>query len=461
MADQLNGDVIVSGVGIAGTAAAIAAARTGASTVLIGCEGAVGGDACTGMPVLGAFSSRGVKCVGGVLDEAIEICKGVPGGYIGPVCDYRTVYGICVNPEAMRAALLILLKRYGVRLFLNSTVVGVESSGGRVDSIRAVFKDGATRMLKCKALVDATGDGVVVRMAGGDVLHGGENGEMQPASLVFRMAGVGFEKLLRFIKENPAEALLAENPVMERNPAKAAAALYAKGLPYVALSAKGALLGAAIGSGRLHPCTAMFITPVSQRTGEVCVNATRIANLDATDTGKSSEALLDLTAQMLDSVRLLTAEVPGFESAVLSSVAPRLGVRETGRIVGDMMLTQDEVVAGAKSLDGIGRGAHHVDIHGAGTAQTRIPVADGGVYDIPFGCLLPRKLKNVAAAGRCISSDRGANGSARVMGTCMTTGHAAGAAAALAAMRGLEDIRETGVPALRRTLAAQGAILED
>ena len=77
--------------------------------------------------------------------------------------------------------------------------------------------------------------------------------------------------------------------------------------------------------------------------------------------------------------------------------------------------------------------------------QVRIPVKDGLSYDIPFRCLLPPGLKNVIAAGRCISSDRGANGSLRVMGTCIATGQAAGMAATILSRENKKDFRSIKV----------------
>ncbi|MFA6569477.1 MAG: FAD-dependent oxidoreductase [Victivallales bacterium] len=451
--------IVVVGVGIAGVTAALAAAKTGMGVLLIGNEGNAGGDACTGMPLLGTYSSRGEKCVGGILDELLAICKTIPGGYIGPVCDYRTVYGLCVSPSAMRLAILLLLKKYEVNLLLNSTVTDIESENGKVNAVNVVCGNGEKRRFECRSLVDASGGGNIVKMAGGNVLCGDANGNMQPVSLIFRMAGVKFEPFLRFIMENPEEALLSENPVFETDRTKAAELLYRSGYPYVALAAQGKLLGKALQKGEMYPCTAMFMTPVSMQTGEICVNSTRIAQLDASCPETASKAVLDLAGQVQTAVKFLCSRVPGFEKAVLSSVASRLGVRETGRIVGDHTLSQEEAVSGKRHASGIGRGAHHIDIHGAGTAQVRIPIKDGRTYDIPFGCLLPAGLENVIAAGRCISSDRGGNGSARVMGTCMVTGQAAGLAAALAAESSKDNMRGINIDVLRRRLTEQGAIL--
>ncbi|MFA7183938.1 MAG: FAD-dependent oxidoreductase, partial [Victivallales bacterium] len=127
---------IVVGGGAAGISAAIAAAKNGADTFLIESESIIGGDLFSGMPLLGAYTSLGKPCVYGVLDEIIDAVKTLDlGGWIGPVCDWRTVYGLCFDPEILRLAVTLLLKKYNVRLLLNSTVTRVDSENGVVRSL--------------------------------------------------------------------------------------------------------------------------------------------------------------------------------------------------------------------------------------------------------------------------------------------------------------------------------------
>lgn len=79
-------------------------------------------------------------------------------------------------------------------------------------------------------------------------------------------------------------------------------------------------------------------------------------------------------------------------------------------------------------------------------------------YDIPYRCLLPETVDGILVAGRAISAERRALASARISGTCMAMGQAAGTAAALAVLAGIPP-RDLDVAALRRALAAQGALL--
>jgi len=213
-------------------------------------------------------------------------------------------------------------------------------------------------------------------------------------------------------------------------------------------------------TGAMFPCTAVFMTPTSVSKREVCLNTTRLAGVDAAEVISLSRSLGALCTQVTTASGFLEGSVPGFEEACVSGIAPRIGIRETRRVVGEYVLTADDVIEGGKSHRGVAKGAHHVDIHGEGTDQVRLPVKDGKSYDIPYECLIPKNVANLLVAGRCLSSTREANGSARVMGTCMATGEAAGAAAGLCVQRGITNVRDVSIDALRGRLVSEGAVLE-
>ena len=442
--------VVIVGGGAAGMAAAIATSNSGAEVLLIESESTIGGELFSGLPILGAYTSRGEQCIHGVLDEIIAESKRIdPDGYIGPVCDWRTVYGLCADPEILRLAVLSLLEAGEVRLLLNTTVYTVDSRDGVVQSLKVVDRKGRTETIACDAVIDASGGGYITMMAGGDVLFGSSDGTFQPVSVVFRMAGVDFEPLLAFVRDNPQEVRLSENPIMGKTREEAAQTLYDAGYPYIAISAEGSILGRAIKNNEVHPCSAIFMTPTSIARSELGINATRVASIDSSDDYAVSAVLPRLGGQVVGLVDFLKKRIPGFDHARVSSVAHRVGVRESGRIVGEYTLTQNDVLNAIPQEDHVAYGAHHVDIHGSGTAQVRIPVKDGNSYQIPYRSLLPKGLKNVIAAGRCLSSDRGANGSARVMGSCISTGQAAGVAARLLIEGKKTDFRDVDPAAVR------------
>lgn len=209
----------------------------------------------------------------------------------------------------------------------------------------------------------------------------------------------------------------------------------------------------------MYPTALIMIQPTSTQRREVCLNTTRVGGVDATDTNALSGAMAVLLDQVWQCASFMRAHVPGFGDAHYSGVASRVGIRETRRIHCDKVLTEEDVHRARKFEDGIGKGSHHIDIHESGLGQVRIPVDNGGSYDIPWGCLLPRGLSNVMVAGRCFSADRPAHGSARVMGPCMAMGQATGTAAALMVRGGQDEVRALDVQELRSKLRSDGAIL--
>jgi hypothetical protein len=333
---------------------------------------------------------------------------------------------------------------------------------GVVQGVIVLNKNQRT-LLTGKVVIDCTGDGDIAIAAGAPWEIGdAAAGALQPVTMVFRMMGIDAERLLRFVKEHPENFGLAEYRERRLTRQQAADGLYEQGLAKVFLIGNGPLMAQAIAAGELHQSSMIGVTPISLQRKEVSVNTTRIGNLDATQTAQLSNALPDLLEQVWTCAQFMRNRVPGFEHAVFSGIAPRIGIRETRRILGEYVLTGDDIMHARKREDGIAKGAHELDVHGSGTLHTRGPIKDGGSYDIPFACLIPQQLRNVLVAGRCFSSTREAHSSARVMGTCMAMGQAAGTAAARSSAdpRWRGDFRDTDVNALRADLRAQGAVLD-
>jgi hypothetical protein len=458
---MLNYDVAVIGGGAAGVGAAIAAAKNGARTLLIEAGPMLGGEMLTGMSINGALNARGQYVVGGVAAELFEECKKI-GGFIGPVHDYRLICYVALDPELIKIAIAKLIHRYSVTPLLYSLVDEVVMNGSRVEAIGIVNKH-QRALIKAEYFIDCSGDADIAALAGAPFELGDKAGTLQPLSIMFRMSGVENTPLLSFVREHPENLAVGESEYIRagRTDAQLAQAIYDQGQPSVFFKAEGPLLQGAIERGDLFPTALIMTYPTSTARREVCVNATRVAeNIDGTQVGKVSAALPRLLEQVLDCASYLQKNVPGFANASIAAIAPRVGIRETRRIVGEARLTGDDVRNARKSESGVAKGCHHIDIHGEGVVQVRIPVANGGSYDIPWGCLLPKTLANVYVAGRCLSADREGHGSARNMGNCLAMGHAVGAAAALSVAGGMKDIRDLPLPKLRDVLREQGAVLD-
>lgn len=453
-------EVVVLGGGAAGLSAAAAAAKSGRRTLLVEAGPSIGGELISGMPVDGAVNARGEWILGGVGREFFDECERL-GGYIGPINDHRLIYYVAFDPEVMKMAVVNVMARHGVDLLLHSFVNEVEAEAGVVRSIRVINKSGVTE-IRARIFLDCSGDGDLAALAGAEFLKGSEKGEFQPISLMFRLSGVETDRLLEFVRDNPAHFAFGESDAIRegRTDAELAASLHRQGEPAVFLKGDGPLLSEAIARKEIFPTALIMIQPTSHARKEVCLNATRVANIDATNTRELSKVLPQLVEQVIECTAFMRARVPGFEEAAFAGISPRLGIRETRRIVGEATLTGEEVLAAKKSDEGVAKGCHHVDIHQDGTGQIRIPVANGGSYDIPWGCLVPKRLKNVLTAGRCASADREANGTMRVMGSCMGMGQAIGVASALYLEQKLGDTRDIPIERLRARLREMGAVLE-
>lgn len=457
---HVQADVVVVGGGCAGIAAAAGAARNGARTLLIDAGPSLGGELLSGMTIDGAINARGEWIVGGVLDELIEELKKMDG-YVGAFNDWRLIRYVCFDPVVMQIAIMNVLRKYGVYVLLHTTMENVVTEGGRVRSIVIRNKGGRT-VVNAEAFVDCSGDGDLCAMAGAPFELGSPEGELQPVSMIFRMTGVETLPLLEFVRQHPEHAAIGESEEIRggRTDREIVEELYKQGQPTVFFKGDGPLLARAIASGEMYPTALIMIQPTSAPRREVCVNSTRVARINAIDTQALSATMGELFDQIGTCVDFLKRNVPGFENAHLSAIAPRIGIRETRRIMGEYVLTGADVAEGKKFADGVAKGCHHIDIHQDGAKQVRIPITGGGSYDIPFRSLIPQMLRNVLVAGRCLSADRPAQGTARVMGGCLAMGQAAGTAAALFRSDEADDMRSLDTGRLRAVLKEQGAILD-
>ncbi|MNI57443.1 FAD dependent oxidoreductase [compost metagenome] len=149
----------------------------------------------------------------------------------------------------------------------------------------------------------------------------------------------------------------------------------------------------------------------------------------------------------------------GFEDAYLQTTAPQIGVRESRRVVGEYMLTAEELLSACKFEDGIARGTYPVDIHNPNGEGTVIKyLKPGEWYEIPFRCLVPKRIENLLVGGRPVSATHEAHSAIRVQPIAIALGQAAGAAAALCVQSG-ELPRELDVCVLQNALKEQGARL--
>jgi hypothetical protein len=139
--------------------------------------------------------------------------------------------------------------------------------------------------------------------------------------------------------------------------------------------------------------------------------------------------------------------------------ASQIGVRESRMIVGDYVLTENDCRAFTKFEDAVAACNYDIDIHnpeGTGTSHYYFP--EGEYYTIPYRSLIPTGVSNMLVAGRCISSDHGAQASYRIMPTVCSIGEAAGVAIGIAAKSKI-DTRSVDIKELQKKLKDNNAFI--
>jgi hypothetical protein len=276
-------------------------------------------------------------------------------------------------------------------------------------------------------------------------------------SLFSRMGNVDLDKHLQFVKENPDNFMLGEDPYIGKTKAEIAAGLKTyKDYPLVTGYYEAVKL--AQSRGEFHPNRQRVVFSVSPTPGVVTINSTSMLGLSGVNAEDLTQAAIEGREQIFKVRDFYRKYVPGFENCYVIDSASAIGVRETRRIAGEERLTTEMCIDAEKGPNDIGQGAYCLDVHQASGVIEHKHIRDGESYGIPFGTLIPQKIDGCLVAGRAVSSDRFANGSVRNQAHIMTIGQAAGMAAAMCVERRIGP-RELSVDLLREQLKKDGAVV--
>jgi len=424
-------DVIVAGGGPAGIGAAVAAARLGCRTLLVEQYGVLGGMATAGLVLhFQRWTIGGRRIIGGLAWELARRIAAMNDRFNTPGPWNSGWEGAGIppfDPEHLKLVADSMVLESGAEVLLHTFVCGSIRSGGRVEGLLVENKSGR-QALRGKIVVDATGDGDVAAEAGAPFEKGrGDDGSMQAMTMCFRVANANYAALAQHPTENGADLVVREAMLK----AMAAGTLPVVGGPWIVPNVRG----------------------------EFRINAARQWG-DCTSAEDLTRASVEGRRLVWTFFEWLRDNFPEFRNAHIMDTGFQIGTRESRRILGDHVLGIEGVQGAVRPPDTIALGGHAIDIHSTTASAAHRMDYLPGAYGIPYRCLLPRGVDNVLVAGRCLSATHEALASARVMAQCMAMGEAAGTAAALAVRDGLSP-RQVDPAALRRTLMAQGAILDE
>jgi hypothetical protein len=404
----LSYDVIVAGGGIAGIAAAVKAARSGAKTLLIEQYGFTGGSATAGMvsPFM-KHTAHGIPLTKGIFQELedgmIRRNGMIDNGFSG---------------IAFRLAAFELLNDAGVDILPNAVLMNTRLMDRMLHSVDVLY-EGTVYTIRGSIFIDTTGDAQLVYLAGLPY-EKGENGRLQSMTLFFRMGNINIPRALDYIKSHRDDFFewMDYNFNLEK---------------IISIGGYFSFVKKAHREGRLSDHVKYIFYTTLPESGEASFNTSNILELDGTCSKDMTLAEIEGRRQVMDVVHLLQTEIPGFSSSWLLETATQVGIRETRRMVGDYVVTGKDVLDGRKFEDMIARASYGIDIHGAkGESDRMEELEEGDYYTIPFRSLIHRDAENVLSAGRCLSATREGHAAIRIMPTSAATGEAAGAAAGLA-----------------------------
>ncbi len=443
-------DVLVCGGGVAGIAAAVAAARNGASTLLIERAGFLGGTA-TGS-AMGLIVIPASELVGFPREFFTRLAQ-EQGAALGDVVPW--------DIEAYKLTALDVVLKSGAQLLLYSWISEPLVRAGRIEGVIIENKSGRQAVL-ADVVIDATGDADVAARAGVPFVKGREeDGAMRPMTVMGRIGNIDLGRFKAYIDAHPDDLSQDDGRrVVDLD----AGIVRIDGFFSIVEKAKAAGLLAASA-----PINYLRFSGVNAREhtdrAVLILNSTRVYNVDGTNAADLTTAEVEGRRQLRDIVRLCGELLPGFEQSFLVDTSAFVGVRETRRVRGRYTLTYRDLQEGRRFADSIAV-MTSVDY---GTADIHAPdyAHEGSAsdewartlklklmrFEFPLRCMLTNEITNLVVAGRCASMTHDVDKFARNMAPIGLQGQAAGTFAALTVNR---DWNELPIETVRAALQKAG-----
>ena len=413
-------DIVVIGGGPAGVASAVYASRNGAKTLLVESYGIVGG-----MATIGLMNPWSGEASGGFTREILEELNcDFPHHDNNPEGPNRRY-----NPEEAKMLFLNKLLESNVELLLYTQFTDVIMDNDKIEGVIVESKSGR-EAIKAKIIIDCTGDGDVAARAGVPFKKGRDcDGKLQPATLMFRVAGVEpgeAKEKFGFLEdiELPGGSIRQITKRARENGE----------LPYP--------LGHVL----------LYKQPMGN---VVTVNMTNAIGIDGTSAEDKTRAEIICRKQIPYIIKFIRKYIPGYENCYLLDTASYIGIRETRRITCEYTLTEEDIADQKKFQDRVvTKVRFNNDVHnvsGPGEDESYSYGNSTGYYSIPYRCFVPVNCKNLLVSGRCISGTHLAHSNYRVMVHVLAMGQASGTAGALCIKNDVTP-RELDVKKLQKVL---------
>ena len=413
-------EVLVVGSGPGGLAAALAAAREGARTILLDRYGCFGGLITqTGVETIAWYRHEGT-----VDSEGIGIEFERRAAAMGATEPESQSCSEALDTELFKHVADELVREAGVEPLLHCLAVEPLVDDGRVTGVVTESKSGRQAVL-ARRVIDATGDADIAARAGAPC-HMAPAGERMGVGVVFSCVGVDRRRFLAYVAEQAPTYGDWQRRWKVTTTGKEDA-LFSPYLqePFDRARESGLIPADVRGLGG----TWGRLTAAGEAT---CLNMVYIADCDCTDVRDLTRAEMEGRRRALMALEALRRFAPGFESARLRDFSMAVGGRDSRKIAGRHELTAAEVTGEARFADSIDIFPEFID----GYELLMLPTT-GRYFQVPYGILVPRDIDNLLVAGRCVAGDKVAHAATRSQVCCAVTGQAAGVAAAVSLRDGV------------------------
>lgn len=427
-------DTVIVGGGSAGASAGISSARGGYATLIVDKNIRLGGTATN------ALVSPMMKSFTGHRENFFDIEQQLHRQGVTTRDEIGTKM-LWFTPEALAEALETLYVAAGGQILYDAALSDCIVQDGTIQYLVVTTVQGLCAV-GGRQFVDASGDAVLARAASAATNHGDDNGNDQMSSLRFEMGGIDVERYRAYVM-----SLHDTYSVFPHGYFYESAMVGGRGFVLEPLFQK------AVADKVLQPEDLRYFQNFSLpgKPGCMSFNCPHLAQLtDNTGALARAGAIVQGHAMIRRLVTFLQQYMPGFEHAYLLQEASMLGIRESWRLVGKYVLTEEDYTNKARFADGVARGDWYIDVHSATKGLFhQNTYRDGEYYEIPYRSMGCDEVKNMVVAGRCISATFLMQASVRIIPTCIDMGQAAGeaCAAALAARVPLNAIDGAGLRA--------------
>lgn len=447
----LHYDVVVIGGGPAGAVAAIAAARSGSSVLLVEQNGYLGGMltmAGTGPQM--TFHAGETQVIKGIADEIIErlMQMGLSPGHMEDFVGYAS----SVTPfdaEGMKFILESMATEAGVTLLYHTVYTGCTVQNGKISSVSLYSKDGFFSV-DANVFIDCSADADLATHAGVSSVYGRESDNLaQPMTMNAKVSGVDRDRLMEYIQTHQDDML--QTIPFDR----------LQLLPRTGMQGGYSLIRKAKEEGCFPIDRDQVLCFETNNYGEFILNMSRIIKKSAVKAFDLTQAEIEGRKQAQALLAFMRNNIPGFEHTVLLQTGPHIGIRESRKINGIYKLTADDLLQNRMFSDAIAMGGYPIDIHSPdGAAMKHRMLKPGSWYPIPYRCLVTNEISNLLVAGRCVSATHEACAAIRLTPIVMTMGQAAGTAAAQS-VKHQQAVNTLPIEPLRAQLVQDGVFLTE